>query len=200
MLTNETVFLAPNWFCLRAQARREHIAAINLRERVDVEVFAPRIRRVMNTRRGVMMNATEALFPGYLFARFTYRDQFRHVISTCGVTGIVSIGGRSPAIADRVIEYLRTEVSKVERCSAAPLLEEGSWVRILSGCFQYIEGRVLHFDPRTQRVRLLLALLGSDVQVTVTTDRVALLSPSRPLYPTGLMAPVESASRDRCAV
>jgi len=178
---------APNWFCLRAQARREHIAAANLRERVAIEVFAPRIRRILNTRHGLAMNATEALFPGYLFARFVYRDQTRHVISTCGVIGLVAFGGRSPAIADRIIDYLRTEVATAERASAAPVLEEGSWVRILSGCFQYIEGRVLHFDPRTERVRLLLTLLGSEVQVTVTAERVALLSDSRPLYPSGLM-------------
>ena len=133
------------------------------------------------------MNATEALFPGYLFARFTYRDQARHVISTCGVTGIVAFGGQPPAIADRVIEYLRSEVAH-GGSAVAPVLEEGCWVRILSGCFQYIEGKVLHFDPRTERVRLLLELLGSEVQVTVPADRVALMSESRPLYPTGLVA------------
>lgn len=201
MSTTEYSPTEPNWFCLRAQAKREHVAATNLRERVAVEVFAPRIRRILNTRHGLAMNATEALFPGYLFARFSYRDQMRHVISTCGVTGIVAFGGLPPAIADRVIDYLRTEVSEADRSSAAPLLEEGSWVRILSGCFQYIEGRVLQFDPRTERVRLLLALLGSEVQVTLAAERVALLSESHPQYPAGLRAtPMEAGFRERCAV
>jgi transcriptional antiterminator RfaH len=177
----------PTWFCLRAQARREHVAATNLRERVAVEVFAPRIQRIVNTRHGLAMNATEALFPGYLFARFIYRDQVRHVISTCGVTGIVAFGGQVPAVADQVIEYLRGEISQADR-TVAPVLAEGSWVRILSGCFQFIEGRVLNFDPRTERVRLLLELLGRDVQVTVSTERVALIAATQPLYPSGLIA------------
>jgi transcriptional antiterminator RfaH len=200
MLSTTSTPAIQNWFCLRAQAKREHVAAKNLRERVAVEVFAPRIRRMMNTRHGLVMNATEALFPGYLFARFAYRDQTRHVISTCGVTGIVAFGGLPPVIADQVIEHLRAEVSQAERASVAPVLEAGSWVRILSGCFQFIEGRVVQFDPRTDRVQLLLALLGSEVRVTVATERVALLSESRPIYPSGLLAPNEErVLRDSCA-
>jgi transcriptional antiterminator RfaH len=199
MLITTTDSAALNWFCLRAQAKREHIAASNLRERVAIEVFAPRIRRMLNTRHGLVMNATEALFPGYLFARFAYRDQTRHVISTCGVTGIVAFGGTPPAIADGVIAHLRAEVAVAERADVAPILEEGSWVRILSGCLQFIEGRVLQFDPRTERVRLLLSLLGSDVRVTLATDQVTLLSESRPLYPSGLIvAHVENSIHEPC--
>ena len=169
-----------SWYCLRSQAKREHVAAVNLRERVSVEVFAPRVRGIQNTRRGLQVNATEALFPGYLFARFSYPEQVRHVLSTCGVTGIVAFGSRPPAVADDVIEYLRREMAHADQAATAPVLEEGAWVRILSGCFQYIEGRVLHFDPRTERVRLLLTLLGNEVQVSVPAERVALLSEVRP--------------------
>lgn len=177
-----------NWFCLRSEPKREHVAAANLRDRVTVEVFAPRIRSARTTRRGMATTLTEALFPGYLFARFAYPDQVRHVVSTTGVTGIVSFGGRPPAVADDVIHYLQREVAHADQVPAAPVFEEGTWVRILSGCFQYIEGRVLHFDPRSDRVRLLLTLLGSEVQVSVAARRVAVASPMPAAYPSGLMA------------
>lgn len=140
------------------------------------------------TRRGAIANITEALFPGYLFARFNYSTQLRHVISTTGVCGIVSFGGRAPAVADQVIDHLRREVSAADKTPVAPVLEQGAWVRILSGCFQYIEGRVLHFDPHSDRVRLLLALLGSEVQVSLPSRHVALTTPVRAPYPSGLMA------------
>jgi transcriptional antiterminator RfaH len=182
------------WYCLRAQARREHIAAANLSERIAVEVFAPRIKSVRPTRGGLVKGTTEALFPGYLFAHFAYPEQVRHVVSTCGVTGIVSFGAQPPAIADSVIEYLRHETAQAEQMPAAPVLAEGAWVKILSGCFQYIEGRVLHFDPRTERIRLLLTLLGSEVQVSVAAKRVALLTDPPPNYPSGLMAERPSES------
>jgi transcriptional antiterminator RfaH len=187
------------WFCLRSQAKREHIAAANLRDRVEVEVFAPRIRAMHSTRHGIVVNATEALFPGYLFARFAYPDQVRHVLSTNGVTGVVAFGGQPPPIADHVIDCLRHEIVHAERSPVAPVLEEGAWVRILSGCFRFLEGRVIQFDPRTERVRLLLTLLGSEVQVSLTSDRVALLETARTTYPSGLaINHAESSDRVRC--
>jgi len=189
------------WYCIRAQTKREHVAGTNLRERVGIEVFTPRVKGTYNTRRGLVMNATEALFPGYLFARFSYPDQLRHVLSTSGVTGIVAFGGNPPSVADDIIDCLRHEVSRAENATFAPVLEEGAWVRILSGCFQYIEGQVIQFDPRTERVRLLLSLLGSEVHVTVSAGRIALLSDSQQVYPAGLMAePREARSHVRCAV
>jgi transcriptional antiterminator RfaH len=176
-----------NWFCLRSEAKREHIAAANLLDRVGIEVFAPRIRGAHTTRRGIATYATEALFPGYLFARFAYPGQRRHVVSTTGVCGLVSFGGRPPPVADHVIDQLRREVSVADQSPMAPVIEEGAWVRILSGCFQYIEGRVVHFDPRCDRVRLLLALLGNEVQVSLSWRHVSVTTPSRPHYPSGLL-------------
>jgi transcriptional antiterminator RfaH len=200
-MTTSTPATQPlNWFCLRSQARREHIAAANLRERVSVEVFSPRIRAMHSTRRGIVVSATEALFPGYVFARFAYPHQVRHVLSTNGVIGVVAFGGQPPPVADNVINHLREEVKQAEKASITPIIEEGSWVRILSGCFQYIEGRVLHFDPRTERVRLLLTLLGSEVQVSLSAQRVALTSEARMQYPSSLIADVAgNSSRDRVA-
>jgi transcriptional antiterminator RfaH len=200
MCTTASTHEPPSWFCLRSQVKREHVAAANLRERVSVEVFSPRLRTTHRTRRGVRVNITEALFPGYVFARFAYPHQVRHVMSTCGVTGIVRFGGQPPPVADAVIEYLRREVAAADQMPAAPALEEGAWVRILSGCFRFIEGRVLNFDPRSDRVRLLLTLLGSEVQVSLQAERVALLEEPPPQYPAGLITHgSEDGFRDRFA-
>jgi transcriptional antiterminator RfaH len=42
----------PEWFCVRTQTKREHIAAGHLREIEGVEVFCPRLRYRKATRRG----------------------------------------------------------------------------------------------------------------------------------------------------
>lgn len=198
MSTLATGSVPLTWFCLRSEAKREHVAAANLRDRVGVEAFAPRIRACHTTRRGLSLTATEALFPGYLFARFAYPDQIRHVVSTTGVCGVVSFGGRPPAVADPIIDHLRREVTLAEKAPIAPVLEAGAWVRILTGCFQYIEGRVVHFDPRSDRVRLLLALLGSEVQVSLPSRHVAPATPVRTAYPSGLVAPHAAGVSAEC--
>ncbi|HWA87138.1 MAG TPA: transcription termination/antitermination NusG family protein [Opitutus sp.] len=175
------------WFCLRTQPRREHTAAQNLRQRVGVDVFAPRIL-VRHRTRGGLMALAEALFPGYVFARFNYAEQVRHVVSTQGITGVVRFGGCAPAVADGVIEFLRAQVSLASQAGPAPVFEAGAWVRIVSGCFRDIEGRVLSFDSKTERVRLLLSLLGQEIQVSVPVRELAEAGESRPRLPEGLLA------------
>src|SRR5271166_6904013 len=59
------------WFCLKAQPKREHIAAACLRQISEVEAFCPRVRFRKRTNRGPVW-FVEPMFPGYLFARFDY--------------------------------------------------------------------------------------------------------------------------------
>ncbi len=163
------------WYCLRTQPRREFVAALNLRRRTGVDVFAPRIQVRRSARSGVVSALAEALFPGYLFARFEYPQQLRHVVSTTGVTGVVSFGSQPPVVADHVIDFLRAHVRLAETDRGQPIFTEGTWVRIVGGCFRDVEGRVLSFDTRTDRVRVLLSLLGRDVQVSVMAQQLVAL-------------------------
>ena len=68
----------PEWFCVRTQTKREHIAAGHLREVEGVEVFGPRLRYRKATRRG-KIGWVEPLCPGYLLARFKLRELERAV-------------------------------------------------------------------------------------------------------------------------
>src|SRR5437773_3044399 len=68
----------PFWFCLRAQTKREHLAAIGLRKQYQITCFAPRLRMRKLTRRGAVW-FVEAMFPGYFFAQFDYATERRPV-------------------------------------------------------------------------------------------------------------------------
>lgn len=160
------------WFCLRAEGRREHLAAINLSKRARVEAFAPRIRVRREKKQGGVGTRTEALFPGYLFARFNYADQARFVTSTDGVLGLVSFGGRAPQVSENTIEYLRRHTEQSVPETASPIFEEGDWVRVAAGCFRGTEGKVREFDLRRERVCVLLHLLGHDVEISLPAGQV----------------------------
>ncbi len=172
---------AAAWYCVRVPARREHVTARSLEQRAGVRVFSPRIR----VQRRLAAAVTEALFPGYLFARFSYPHQARHVASTPGVLGLVSFGGPPPAVADRVIEHLETEVRRATVTPPAAGFAEGAWVRIVTGCFQGSEGRVLNPGFASSRVCVLLNLLGQEVQVSLPGDQLA---PAVPSLPAGLQS------------
>lgn len=155
------------WYCLRAEGRREHLAASNLRRFVRVDSFAPRIRLKKICRDGGIMARTEALFPGYLFCRFAYPSQVRHVLSAQGVTGIVAFGAHPPSIEEETIAHLRlhTDASPAETLS--PIFSEGDWVRVANGIFRGAEGRVERMDQAHQRVSVLLYLLGQEVKTSL---------------------------------
>jgi len=160
------------WFCLRAAGRREHLAAFNLARRSEVEAFAPRIRVRREARAGGVRTVTEALFPGYLFARFHYPEQVRRVVSTTDVLGLVAFGGPPPRLDDGTIAQLRQQDAPAAVAPLSPVFEEGDWVRVAAGCFRGSEGRVRQSASGRERVCVLLNLLGHDVEISLPVDQL----------------------------
>src|SRR5687768_12754264 len=121
-----------DWFCIRSQLKREHIAASHLQREAGAEVFLPRIRFKRSTRQG-MAWVTEALFPNYLFARFNWKTAFRHVQHARGVAGIVHFGERWPNIPDDVIQELRDTLGPEDLHVIPMALQPGHAVEIAEG-------------------------------------------------------------------
>lgn len=167
---------------------RERFAAQQLQSRVAVEVFSPRIRIQRRQRSGIVRHIVEALFPGYLFARFNYGEQVRHVLSTQGITGLVSIGSLPRVVDDMVIEFLRQQLAVADATDVSPAIAEGDWVRVVGGAFRNSEGRVVAFDPASDRVRLLLRVLGREVQISLSRSTVVPQDEIEKAYPTPLLA------------
>ena len=110
--TPETIPPA-EWFCVRSGPKQEHIAAAHLRQLPGLEVFLPRIRCKRATRRGPAW-FIEALFPGYLFARFSWLASLRTVCAASGVQGVVHFGERWPRIEEATIASLRASFGQEE--------------------------------------------------------------------------------------
>src|ERR1700739_1496725 len=91
-----------SWFCLRAQPKREHIAAACLRQISDVETFCPRLRFRKLTNRGPV-RFIDAMFPGYLFARFDYAACNRRIRQSPGVSGFVQFGERLALLTETLV-------------------------------------------------------------------------------------------------
>jgi len=180
------------WFCLRGETRREHIAATNLARRAEVEAFAPRIRVRRENRSGIA-TITEALFPGYLFARFDYPDQVRRVVSTTGVLGLVTFGGPPSRLADETIAHLRHHSEPAATTPISPVFEAGEWVRIAAGCFRGSEGRVRELEPGCDRVCVLLCLLGHEVEISLPASQLIGRDDHSPNVPSALRPSVAGA-------
>ena len=95
------------WYCLRSQPKHEHIAAASLKRLEEVEVYCPRIRFRKATRRGAVW-FVEAMFPGYLIARFHFSKLHLAVRHANGVSTILHFGSQVPRLDDQLIATLRS--------------------------------------------------------------------------------------------
>ena len=160
------------WFCLRTQTKREHIASAILAKIESVEVFCPRISQIKKTRTG-KKRFVEAMFPGYIFAKFSLRDNYRRVIHTPGVSQLVQQGERR-ALPGPLIEDLRASVPEGIIEASDPSIEPGAQVKFSSGSLQGLNGKVLAQLTATNRIQVLLEFLGNEITVAVSADDIRL--------------------------
>ena len=157
----------PFWFCLRAQTKREHFAAIALRKQHQIVCFAPRLRMRKLTKRGAVW-FVEAMFPGYFFAQFDYVTERRRVEHAPGVRGLVQFGDRLATIDSTVIEALKQRMQADEIVTLDPEIKVGQEVQIAHGPLRGLEVVVTQLLPASERVRVLLEFLGRCLQMEVS--------------------------------
>jgi len=159
------------WFCLKAQPKHEHMAAAALRKNLGIECLSPRIRFRKNTRRGPVW-FVEAMFPGYLFARFVFAEMHRQVQAAHGVSTIVRFGSRVASIPETTIASLREASGQAEMIVFNPEPRVGDAVQIAEGAFLGLEAVVTQVLPAKERVKVLLEFLGRTVEAEIRAPQV----------------------------
>ncbi len=161
----------PLWFCLKVQPKREHLAATSLRRRFGINCVSPRLRFRKLTRRGPVW-FVEAMFPGYLFAKFVYSTQHRSVESANGVRGIVRFGQHLATLPENTVIALQSKTGAEEVVTIDPSLKIGQPVHIVEGPFQGLEVVVTQVLPAKERIRVLLEFLGRSMEMEVAAEKV----------------------------
>jgi transcriptional antiterminator RfaH len=137
----------------------------------DVQVFLPRIRFKRATRQGSVW-VKEALFPGYLFARFDWHASFRQVQSASGVRGIVHFGKHWPMIPEKNIEELRQTFGTTELHTISQEFSPGDAVRIADGTLRGLHAVVSRVMPSRERVAVLMEILGQQTMIELTATSI----------------------------
>ena len=166
------------WFCVRTQPKHEHIAAAGLQRRLNVNCFAPRLRYRKMTRRGAVW-FVEAMFPGYLFAEFVYLEQRRRVEYSPGIQGIVQFGDYIATVDSGTLATLQEQAGTEDIVTIDPEIKVGQSVRIAEGPLQGLEAIVTRVLPARERIRVLLELLGGQVEAEVSSPKVVPLGRPR---------------------
>ena len=114
----------------------------------------------------------EAMFPGYLFAKFIYSTQHRAVESSHGISGIVHFGDRLATLPENIVAALQSEVGSEEIVTLDCSIKLGQSVQIIAGPFQGLQVVVTHLLSAKERIRVLFDFLGRSVEMELSTFEV----------------------------
>ena len=119
---------------MKARPRQERSAKAALASEAGIEVFCPMLR-FERARKSGRVRVVEAMFPGYLFARFCYAEKRRLVGSISGVSTVVSFGGIPAIVPEAIIGELRASVADGEMIEIPSSLSIGEEVQVVEGRF-----------------------------------------------------------------
>ncbi|MDR2429918.1 MAG: hypothetical protein LBD14_03315 [Puniceicoccales bacterium] len=162
----------PAWYCLRAQPRRESVAAMHLPTLTGVEVFYPKVHYTRRTRRGPRQS-TVALFPGYLFARFP-PTLSKQITYTQGVARIIRRGAELAQIPEAVMAELFMLAPDGHLRLDDPKFQIGQHIRVIAGAFIGTEAKIMRLAPAKRRVAVLLEFLGQEQEVEMDVQQIDL--------------------------
>lgn len=158
------------WYCIRSQPSRQNVAAAHLRS-FDIEVFNPHMRMKKATRLGVMWRS-EALFPNYLFARFSLGESQRRVRYAFGVADLVRFGASPRVVSEAEIADLRTQWGPAEEFVIEHRVKPGDMVKLSGRLFHGVEAEVLCLLPARQRVKVLMDFLGGPKEAEIAASDI----------------------------
>ncbi|AZC20629.1 Transcriptional activator RfaH [Pseudomonas sp. CMR5c] len=153
------------WYLVQCKPRQDQRAEENL-ERQGFHCYRPQ-RRCQRLVQGRKQDATESLFPGYLFIALERDDNWAPLRSTRGVNRLVAFNGQPLAVAESLIDDLRQRVTNLD----APLLNKGAKVRISDGCFADLEA-IFESCVGEERVVLLLNLLNKQQRIELPRSSI----------------------------
>jgi transcription antitermination factor NusG len=130
-----------SWYAIRVRARWEKVVAGALHGK-EYDEFLPLYRK-RSSWSDRIKEIDLPLFPGYVFCRsdLSGRAPF---ITTPGVIGILSFGGRPAMISQEEIEAVKAVIRSGADAGPWPYIREGQRVRVLRGALAGVEGILVH--------------------------------------------------------
>ena len=127
-------------------------------------------QKIVEVKNGVKKEKVKKMFPGYVLIEMVMSDEAWYIVrNTQGVTGFIGSSGKgakpiplSPAEVDKVLNTMG-----LSRIDASKELETGKKVKILSGPFKDMSGKILSVDMKTQKVNVSVDLFGQETSVEV---------------------------------
>ena len=141
-------------------------------ESMDMQDFIYRViipeQKEIEIKDGVQKEKVKKMFPGYILVEMVMSDEAWYVVrNTPGVTGFIGSSGKGakptplqPYEVDHILGNMG-----ISRLDVDKELTEGTRVKIVSGPFTGMYGKIESIDLATQKIMLLVDLFGQETSV-----------------------------------
>ena len=131
--------------------------------------------KVIEEKNGVKKEKIKKLFPGYILVEMIMTDEAWFVVrNTPGVTGFIGSSGKGakpfplqPYEVDKILNDMG-----MSRLEVNTDLKEGTLVKVISGRFSGMEGKVDSVDKDNNKLIVLLDLFGQETSVEVEFSQI----------------------------
>ena len=131
--------------------------------------------KVIEEKNGVKKEKIKKLFPGYILVEMIMTDEAWFVVrNTPGVTGFIGSSGKGakpfplqPYEVDKILNDMG-----MSRLEVNTDLKEGTLVKVISGPFSGMEGKVDSVDQDNNKLIVLLDLFGQETSVEVEFSQI----------------------------
>ena len=161
------------WYAIQTKVNREKDVERRLKD-LRLEVFLPwmRARRRIGSRFHWVL---APLFPGYVFCRLDMVVSGKAARYSPGVKDFLTFGSRIAEVSENIIEALRERcpggVAEIDPVNAKP----GDIVRINEGPFSGLEAIFEEKLKGSERVAVLLDILGRQTRIVLPSETIAKL-------------------------
>ena len=148
-------------------------------ESMDMEDYIYRVivpeEKIVEVKDGVTKEKTKKMFPGYILVEMVMTDEAWYVVrNTPGVTGFIGSSGKGakptplqPYEVDKILNNMG-----ISRIDVDSELEVGTSVKIISGPFNGMFGKIESVDLPNQKVNLTVDLFGQETSVEVEINQI----------------------------
>lgn len=161
-----------DWYLLYCKRSEQERAVLNL-DRQGVECYYPQVT-VQKVVRGKRVEASEPLFPSYIFVYFDPETlSYTTVRSTRGVADFIRQGAKPQRVQQEIVYGLMmNEDSEEHQKLLSSFPEPGETLKLEQGQFTGIEAIYQEADGE-KRSFMLINLLGKPVKVSIENTDIA---------------------------
>ena len=165
------------WYVVNTYAGHENRVKENLGKRVETMGISDSLFRIVvaeepiiEIKNGKQVEKMQNMFPGYIFVEMKMTDEAWYVVrNTPGVTGFIGSSGGgakpfpvSPVEMESILRRMGQSDKKVDVD-----FKIGDTVRILTGPFSGMEGRINGMNDQTQVASVLTMLFGRETPTDI---------------------------------